>query len=157
MESAVFEVMGLLRAEGIHIDGWKVLAHPTASSCSYGHPDGWPRAVEREPSIRWSEQESPLSCLSPMKKPSFCAPRTLHGDPHNGNVVLTRSAPRWLEFESVCSGPLEWDLSALPVVRTSSFTIQTYFVCSSACVERAQHAHGGILLSWRPSDITSRN
>jgi Ser/Thr protein kinase RdoA (MazF antagonist) len=40
--------------------------------------------------------------------------RVLHGDPHSGNVVLTPAGPKWLDLESVCTGPIEWDLSALP-------------------------------------------
>ena len=40
--------------------------------------------------------------------------RVLHGDPHSGNIALTSSGPRWLELESACSGPLEWDLCTLP-------------------------------------------
>ena len=39
--------------------------------------------------------------------------QALHGDPHSGNVVLTPEGPRWLDFESTCTGPVEWDLSAL--------------------------------------------
>jgi hypothetical protein len=41
-------------------------------------------------------------------------PHALHGDPHSGNVALTPDGPRWFDLESVCSGPIEWDLSALP-------------------------------------------
>lgn len=37
----------------------------------------------------------------------------LHGDPHPGNVVWTADGPQWLDFEAACSGPVEWDLSAL--------------------------------------------
>ena len=40
--------------------------------------------------------------------------RLLHGDPHAGNVASTRQGLRWLDFEAVCTGPVEWDLSALP-------------------------------------------
>lgn len=74
-------------------------------------------------------QESALSCLTSEEatflRSAFASSvsslselrwstHTLHGDPHTGNVVLTTSGPRWLDFESVCAGPLEWDLSALP-------------------------------------------
>ena len=38
----------------------------------------------------------------------------LHGDPHLGNVLMTADGPRWTDWESVCTGPLEWDLSCLP-------------------------------------------
>ncbi len=40
--------------------------------------------------------------------------RTLHGDPHRGNFLVTPSGHLLIDFESVCSGPREWDLSALP-------------------------------------------
>lgn len=42
--------------------------------------------------------------------------RTLHGDPHRGNLLVGRTGLLLIDFESVCSGPLEWDLSALPGV-----------------------------------------
>jgi Phosphotransferase enzyme family len=40
--------------------------------------------------------------------------RPLHGDPHPGNLLFTKDGPLWLDFESACRGPIEWDLSALP-------------------------------------------
>lgn len=40
--------------------------------------------------------------------------RVLHGDAHTGNVALTSTGACWLEFESACAGPLEWDLCTLP-------------------------------------------
>lgn len=38
----------------------------------------------------------------------------LHGEPHAGNYLVTRSGIRWIDFEGVCRGPLEWDLVFLP-------------------------------------------
>jgi len=40
--------------------------------------------------------------------------RRLHGEPHAGNLLLTPSGPRWIDFESACLGPQEWDLTVLP-------------------------------------------
>jgi hypothetical protein len=40
--------------------------------------------------------------------------RRLHGEPHEGNRVVTQAGLRWLDFESSCVGPLEWDISSLP-------------------------------------------
>lgn len=40
--------------------------------------------------------------------------RALHGDPHRGNLLACRRGWLMIDFESVCVGPLEWDLSALP-------------------------------------------
>lgn len=38
----------------------------------------------------------------------------LHGEPHDGNRVVTTEGLRWIDFESCCLGPLEWDLAFLP-------------------------------------------
>src|SRR5258708_4332741 len=51
--------------------------------------------------------------------------RTLHGDPHRGNLLISRSGCLMIDFESVCSGPLEWDLSALPSVDPRIFSVDT--------------------------------
>ena len=59
---------------------------------------------------------STLSALSELR----WTERTLHGDPHSGNVALSPDGPRWIDFESACAGPLEWDLSALKT-RASGF------------------------------------
>jgi Ser/Thr protein kinase RdoA (MazF antagonist) len=38
----------------------------------------------------------------------------LHGEPHEGNRLLTLAGLRWIDFESCCVGPLEWDFTFLP-------------------------------------------
>lgn len=40
--------------------------------------------------------------------------RPLHGEPHLGNVVVTREGPYLVDFEAASTGPLEWDLASLP-------------------------------------------
>ena len=37
----------------------------------------------------------------------------LHGSPHDGNVLSTESKPLFIDFETVATGPLEWDLAHL--------------------------------------------
>jgi hypothetical protein len=39
--------------------------------------------------------------------------RPLHGEPHEGNRLLTPSGLRWIDFENACCGPVEWDLAFL--------------------------------------------
>ncbi|HVE63845.1 MAG TPA: aminoglycoside phosphotransferase family protein [Mycobacteriales bacterium] len=41
--------------------------------------------------------------------------RPLHGDAHLGNVLHTSAGPRWIDFEDVCVGPVEWDLASRTV------------------------------------------
>jgi Ser/Thr protein kinase RdoA (MazF antagonist) len=38
----------------------------------------------------------------------------LHGEPHDGNRIKTITGLRWIDFESCCVGPLEWDLAFQP-------------------------------------------
>ena len=45
----------------------------------------------------------------------------LHGEPHDGNRIMTPSGLRWIDFESVCRGPLEWDLLFLPEDASNAF------------------------------------
>lgn len=37
--------------------------------------------------------------------------RPLHGSPHTGNIVVTGAGIRFLDFETACTGPLDWDLA----------------------------------------------
>ena len=49
------------------------------------------------------------------------AERTLHGEPHDGNLIATDNGRRWIDLEAVCLGPLEWDLAFLDEDAVSSF------------------------------------
>ena len=40
--------------------------------------------------------------------------RVLHGEVHLGNLLAADDGLRWIDFESACIGPLEWDLTGLP-------------------------------------------
>ncbi len=47
--------------------------------------------------------------------------RALHGEPHEGNLLITPAGLRWIDFESACRGPLEWDLAFLSEGARSAF------------------------------------
>jgi hypothetical protein len=38
----------------------------------------------------------------------------LHGEPHPGNVLATRNGPLFIDFETCCRGPVEFDLAHVP-------------------------------------------
>jgi hypothetical protein len=71
---------------------------------------GLPAVPEADASLVRTSFDRALSCLGSF----HWTPRVLHGDPHSGNIVLTPNGPLWFDLESVCTGPVEWDLSALP-------------------------------------------
>jgi len=39
--------------------------------------------------------------------------RILHGGAHDGNLLRTRDGLRWIDLDTVCRGPLEWDVARL--------------------------------------------
>jgi Ser/Thr protein kinase RdoA (MazF antagonist) len=38
----------------------------------------------------------------------------LHGEPHPGNLLSTSTGPRFVDFETCCRGPVEFDLAHAP-------------------------------------------
>ena len=42
------------------------------------------------------------------------AEQVLHGEPHPGNVLDTASGPRFIDLETCCRGPVEFDLAHVP-------------------------------------------
>ena len=38
----------------------------------------------------------------------------LHGEPHPGNVLSTKNGPLFIDFETCCCGPVEFDLAHVP-------------------------------------------
>ncbi|KOX19436.1 aminoglycoside phosphotransferase [Saccharothrix sp. NRRL B-16348] len=42
------------------------------------------------------------------------AEQLLHGEPHPGNVLATKDGPRFIDLETCCRGPVEFDLAHAP-------------------------------------------
>ena len=42
------------------------------------------------------------------------AEQLLHGEPHPGNVLSTKNGPRFIDLETCCRGPIEFDLAHVP-------------------------------------------
>ncbi len=42
------------------------------------------------------------------------AQQLLHGEPHPGNVLNTKEGPRFVDLETCCRGPIEFDLARVP-------------------------------------------
>jgi Ser/Thr protein kinase RdoA (MazF antagonist) len=49
------------------------------------------------------------------------ADRPLHGSPHGGNVVVTGAGILFVDFETACTGPLEWDLAHVGEETTATY------------------------------------
>jgi len=45
--------------------------------------------------------------------PNYGVDSVLHGSPHRFNILSAQGSPRFIDFETVCRGPIEWDLAHL--------------------------------------------
>jgi molybdopterin-guanine dinucleotide biosynthesis protein A/GNAT superfamily N-acetyltransferase len=47
--------------------------------------------------------------------------RVLHGGPHSSNLLRTPAGAVWIDLDTACRGPLEWDLAHLPEAAADAF------------------------------------
>ena len=55
-----------------------------------------------------------LKSLRQMIAGRSAAEQMLHGEPHPGNVLSTKSGLRFIDLETCCRGPIEFDLAHVP-------------------------------------------
>jgi Phosphotransferase enzyme family len=55
-----------------------------------------------------------LSGVMPVIAGRGAPEQLLHGEPHPGNVINTRNGPLFIDLETACRGPIEFDLAHVP-------------------------------------------
>jgi hypothetical protein len=55
-----------------------------------------------------------LSHVMPVIAGRGATEQLLHGEPHPGNVLNTRNGPLFIDLETACRGPIEFDLAHVP-------------------------------------------
>jgi aminoglycoside phosphotransferase (APT) family kinase protein len=50
------------------------------------------------------------------------AEQILHGEPHPGNVISTSNGPLFVDLETCCRGPVEFDLAHVPQIVRAQYT-----------------------------------
>src|SRR4029077_5476549 len=69
---------------------------------------------EQTPDLRAADRDlltSTLRRLSTAISERGTAEQLLHGEPHLGNVLRTRKGLRFIDFETCCRGPVEFDIA----------------------------------------------
>ncbi len=82
------------------IEATRVLAEPALS----------PEATE-------ADRELVLTTLTAASRAVITAgvpEQLLHGEPHPGNLLSTKDGPLFIDFETVCRGPVEFDVAHAP-------------------------------------------
>ena len=55
-----------------------------------------------------------LEALRQTVGDSGAAEQVLHGEPHAGNLLNTQAGPLFIDLETCCRGPIEFDLAHAP-------------------------------------------
>jgi aminoglycoside phosphotransferase (APT) family kinase protein len=73
----------------------------------------------------------------------------LHGEPHPGNVLSTADGPRFIDLETCCRGPVEFDLAHVPTAVSD-----LYPSVDEALVRNCRQLVLAMVAAWRwdPSD-----
>ncbi|MEU4144793.1 aminoglycoside phosphotransferase family protein [Streptomyces parvulus] len=72
---------------------------------------------ERTPALNDADREllgGTLRTLKRTVRERGAADQLLHGEPHPGNLLTTRHGPLFIDLETCCRGPVEFDLAHAP-------------------------------------------
>jgi Ser/Thr protein kinase RdoA (MazF antagonist) len=72
---------------------------------------------DRTPELMDSDREllgSTLRNQTRAIRTRFSGEQLLHGEPHPGNLLTTESGPLFIDLETCCRGPVEFDLAHVP-------------------------------------------
>jgi hypothetical protein len=74
-------------------------------------------SADRSPGLEDSERKLLSSTLRSQRREisdRSSAEQLLHGEPHAGNLLNTKSGPLFIDLETCCRGPVEFDLAHVP-------------------------------------------
>jgi thiamine kinase-like enzyme len=72
---------------------------------------------QQTPALADSERELLMHTLHSARRTianSDAAEQLLHGEPHTGNVLSTHAGAVFIDFETCCRGPIEFDVAHVP-------------------------------------------
>jgi aminoglycoside phosphotransferase (APT) family kinase protein len=72
---------------------------------------------DQTPSLADADRELLGSTLTSLRRTiadCSAAEQLLHGEPHPGNVLSTKNGPLFIDLETCCRGPVEFDLAHVP-------------------------------------------
>ena len=72
---------------------------------------------DRTPALADADRELLSSTLRSLRRTIAsrgAAEQLLHGEPHPGNVLSTKNGPLFIDLETCCRGPIEFDLAHVP-------------------------------------------
>jgi hypothetical protein len=105
------------------------------------------RSDERTPRLEDTDRELLLetlrSCGSRIYERSS-REQLLHGEPHPGNVLSTAAGLLFIDFETCCRGPVEFDLAHVPEA-----VCETYSAADPELIQESRRLVLAMVAAWR--------
>jgi aminoglycoside phosphotransferase (APT) family kinase protein len=102
---------------------------------------------ERTPALADADRELLGNTLRSLRR-TICdrgaAEQLLHGEPHPGNVLSTKDGPLFVDLETCCRGPVEFDLAHVP-----EEVSECYAGADQALVGECRHLVLAMVAAWR--------
>lgn len=79
---------------------------------------------DRTPELVEADRELLSGMLESLRRSIVCRGATeqlLHGEPHAGNILNTKIGPLFIDLETCCRGPIEFDLAHVPEAVTEHY------------------------------------
>jgi len=94
----------------VEVDSPRFTARIMEAEKVIAHPDRSPALTEVDRRFLSGR----LANLRQAVESRGVAEQLLHGEPHPGNVLSTKSGPLFIDWETYCRGPVEFDLAHVP-------------------------------------------
>ncbi len=110
------------------------------------------RGPEGSPALRDADREMLASTLRRLRRAILdhgAAEQLLHGEPHPGNVLSTSDGPLFVDLETCCHGPVEFDLAHVPEIVSEHYPgVDHALLCDCRQLVLAMVA----VWRWEPGD-----
>lgn len=102
---------------------------------------------DQAPALADADRELLSSMLRSLRRTIAdrgAAEQLLHGEPHSGNVLSSKSGPLFIDLETCCRGPIEFDLAHVP-----EEVVQHYPDVDQALLGECRHLVLAMVAAWR--------
>jgi hypothetical protein len=102
---------------------------------------------DQAPALADADRELLSSTLRSLRRTIAdrgAAEQLLHGEPHPGNVLGSKSGPLFIDLETCCRGPIEFDLAHVP-----EEVVQHYPDVDQALLGECRHLVLAMVAAWR--------
>jgi thiamine kinase-like enzyme len=101
----------------LEIDAPRFMERTAAAEWLLSNPDRSPALAEDDRRLLLDTLDSARLAIGERGAPE----QLLHGEPHQGNLLRAQGGPLFIDFETCCRGPVEFDVAHLPAEASAHY------------------------------------